>query len=172
MHWAQPAACSRHRGWARRAFHLFPHVGPSHEVDHLLVWLKYLSRTLAYSDGGEPGLNVLAIDFNPKLIAGSHRFSATSSSSSSNSPPSSKSSISYLVHRITSPTSASDSLSTWLGPIQQAAVIGLHACGGLTDTVLKMFVQEERIKAVVIAGCESSASTLSVPSNSMLTERP
>jgi len=33
-------------------------------------------------------------------------------------------------------------------------IIGLHACGKLTDDTIGMFLRNERLKGLVVVGCE------------------
>lgn len=60
--------------------------------------------------------------------------------------------ITYLPAFIRSSRSAQAEIEAWLGA-DDALVIGLHCCGCLTDDILGMFTQTERIRGAVVAGC-------------------
>jgi hypothetical protein len=93
-------------------------------------------------------MQILAIDGSPTQIQGSQFFGQKTASTSP---------ITYLVQRIEGAGSASDEITSWLGPRNdgRGMIIGLHACGKLTDDTIGMFLKTEALKALVVVGCES-----------------
>lgn len=123
----------------------------------------YLSRTLCHRPdrpasppvASPPPIQVLAIDGSPTQIRGSQAFGDKASTASP---------ITYLVQRIEGADSASSEISSWLTTRGdgRGIIIGLHACGKLTDDTIGMFLRTEGIKGLVVVGCESGAQSIRV----------
>ncbi|KAL7417199.1 methyltransferase domain-containing protein [Mrakia frigida] len=115
----------------------------------------YLSRTLSLTTSSSQtqpsspasSLQLLAIDASSTQILGSQTFGSK--------PSSSPSAITYLVQKIEGAHSASKEIETWLGPNEEeeGLIIGLHACGKLTDDTIGMFLRNGRLKGLVVVGC-------------------
>ena len=120
----------------------------------------YLSRTLCHASRRpslpststalptSAAIQVLAIDGSSTQIRGSQAFGEKASATSP---------ITYLVQRIEGADSASEEISDWLatrGEGGPGIIIGLHACGKLTDDTVGMFLKSDGLKGLVVVGCK------------------
>lgn len=101
----------------------------------------YLSNTLAYLF---PSLRVLAIDGSESQIAGSKAF-ATSLGIPEHR-------VQHLVRYIDGSTTLASEIDAWAGG-QKCLLVGLHACGNLSEHMLRYFAVCPSITHLAAVGC-------------------
>lgn len=101
----------------------------------------YLSNTLAYLF---PSLRVLAIDGSESQIAGSKAF-ATSLGISEHR-------VQHLVRYIDGSMTLASEIDAWAGG-QKCLLVGLHACGNLSEHMLRYFATCPCITHLAAVGC-------------------
>lgn len=101
----------------------------------------YLSISLAYL---HPELSVLAIDGSESQIAGSKAFA------SSLGIPAER--LRQEVRWIDGSLSLSGLVQDWAGG-EACMLVGLHACGSLSEHMLRYFATSSCIKAIAVVGC-------------------
>lgn len=101
----------------------------------------YLSNTLAYLF---PSLRVLAIDGSEAQIAGSKAF-ATSLGITEDR-------IQHLVRYIDGSMTLASEIDAWAGG-QKCLLVGLHACGNLSEHMLRYFAACHSITHLAAVGC-------------------
>lgn len=101
----------------------------------------YLSNTLAYLF---PSLRVLAIDGSESQIAGSKAF-ATSLGITEDR-------VQHLIRYIDGSMALSPEIDAWAGG-QKCLLVGLHACGNLSEHMLRYFATCPSITLLAAVGC-------------------
>ncbi|GAO52323.1 hypothetical protein G7K_6402-t1 [Saitoella complicata NRRL Y-17804] len=102
----------------------------------------YLSRTLA----NNYGLNVLAIDSNEDQTDGGKYFDSRAKVKNG--------SVQHFSRRIED-SDLSAAFDAWHpeSATKDCIVIGLHACGSLTENTIRMLVDNENVRACCVVGC-------------------
>ncbi|BFZ59912.1 hypothetical protein YB2330_000934 [Saitoella coloradoensis] len=102
----------------------------------------YLSRTLA----NNYGLNVLAIDSNVDQTDGGKYFDSRAKVKNG--------SVQHFSARIED-SDLSAAFDAWQpeSATKDCIVIGLHACGSLTENTIRMLVDNENVRACCVVGC-------------------
>lgn len=101
----------------------------------------YLSITLAYMF---PELQVLAIDGSESQIAGSQAFS--------DSLGVKKSQLTHMVSWIDGSQALADKVQDWASG-EKCILVGLHACGNLSEHMVRYFANVDCIDALAVVGC-------------------
>lgn len=101
----------------------------------------YLSNTLAYLF---PSLRVLAIDGSESQIAGSQAFAASLGITEDR--------VQHLVRYIDGSTTLSSEIDAWASE-QECLLVGLHACGSLSEHLLRYFATCLSITHLAAVGC-------------------
>ncbi|WPH04733.1 CRA-b-like protein, protein [Acrodontium crateriforme] len=101
----------------------------------------YLSVSLAYLF---PNLRILAIDGSESQIEGSRAFAA------SLGIPEHR--LEHMFAWIDMSSSLADKVNEWIGG-NKCMLVGLHACGSLSEHILRYFTTMSSIKALAVVGC-------------------
>ncbi|RDW82875.1 CRA-b-like protein [Coleophoma crateriformis] len=101
----------------------------------------YLSISLAYLF---PNLQILAIDSSKSQVAGSQLFAT------SLGIPESR--LKHIVHLIDGSLGLSAIINNWADG-QKCMLVGLHACGSLSEHILRYFTSVICIEALAVVGC-------------------
>ncbi|OAA53548.1 RNA small subunit methyltransferase [Cordyceps fumosorosea ARSEF 2679] len=101
----------------------------------------YLSISLAYLF---PELQVLAIDGSESQVAGSQAF--TDSLGISNRR------LTHMVHWIDGSSALADKVQAWSAG-ERCILVGLHACGNLSEHMIRYFAEISCIDALAVVGC-------------------
>lgn len=101
----------------------------------------YLSASLAFLF---PSLRVLAIDGSESQVAGSKAFAASLGVSEDG--------LTHLVRYINGPPELVDEIEAWAGG-EKCMLVGLHACGQLSEHMLRYFTAMPSIVSLGAVGC-------------------
>lgn len=101
----------------------------------------YLSISLAYVF---PELQVLAIDGSESQVAGSQAFADTLGIPQTR--------LQHMVHWIDGSSALADKVNTWAAG-EQCILVGLHACGNLSEHMIRYFATMPCMDALAVVGC-------------------
>ncbi|ATY65718.1 RNA small subunit methyltransferase [Cordyceps militaris] len=101
----------------------------------------YLSITLAYLF---PDLQVLAIDGSETQVTGSQAFADTLGISHDR--------LTHMVHWIDGSSTLADKVRDWSAG-EKCILVGLHACGNLSEHMIRYFATGHCMDALAVVGC-------------------
>lgn len=103
----------------------------------------YLSATLAYLF---PQLRVLAIDGSTSQVAASRAFAASLGLSETR--------LAHLVRYVDGSAPLADEMATWAGNgSQRCILVGLHACGRLSEHMIRYYASLPFVVSLAAVGC-------------------